>query len=83
MMHTDQLVEGILSERYQMIYALLEEEKEYLEKLANTLLQDETIDIQRMTHLLGERPADKWESIPALHEDQTNYRTSNLPNMNK
>lgn len=62
----DQLVEGMLAERYQVVYALLVEEHENLERLANTLLQDETIDLHKMAQLLGERPVDSEKPIQSL-----------------
>jgi cell division protease FtsH len=51
----DQEVTSILDERHEQVRALLTKNRDKLDRLAQTLLQEETLDHEKLTELLGPR----------------------------
>jgi cell division protease FtsH len=56
-------VQNLLEERHQFVHVLLSDARDQLDKLANALLHDETIDRDEMEKVLGPRPLGETENI--------------------
>jgi len=52
----DRNVQRILDERYRAVMDLLERHRDELDRLASTLMEEETVEQERMEELLGPRP---------------------------
>jgi cell division protease FtsH len=63
----DQDVQRLLSERQEIVRSLLTSAHDHLERLAQALLQDETIDQDELIRILGPRPAADVAEIEQLH----------------
>ncbi len=57
----DQEVQRLLQERHKAVYELLTSAREKLDRLVKALLQEETVDQQMLTEILGSRPQQKPE----------------------
>jgi cell division protease FtsH len=59
----DQDIQRLLDERHDYARRLLSEHRQQLDRLANTLLHEETIDQNTMTRILGERTEPEEETV--------------------
>jgi ATP-dependent Zn protease len=59
----DQEVSRIINQSYKDCRAILEDKKEFIEKLAERLLQNEVLNLTDIVEIMGERPFPMKESV--------------------
>jgi cell division protease FtsH len=65
-------VETLLSDRYQSVHTTLQDHRDQLDHLAQALLNEETLDQDQLSHILGERELISPEAVQsASHVDAT------------
>jgi cell division protease FtsH len=60
----DEEVQRLLAERHEVVHSLLASAREKLERLVETLLEEETVDREGLLRILGPRPCEGEDALP-------------------
>ena len=65
----DREIKNIMDESFQQAIASIKDHRELLDKIANALLADETIEGRAFLELIGEKPVEAIEQTPAVESN--------------